>query len=229
MSRTRPPSPGHRKRLRARVERAGLDALADYELLELILGLARRRGDVKDTAKALLATFGGFGGVLDAGEADLQDVLGVGTGVIRVLRTVKAACTRYLEDRAARGSVAANPDLVADYCRARFAGEAAESFVVLCLDSRHRVRRTRVLSQGTVDRAAVFPREVASEALVRRAAAVIVVHNHPSGCPAPSPEDRRITQEIARALDALGVRLLDHVIVGREGRYSFREAGELMQ
>jgi DNA repair protein RadC len=201
--------------------------LEPHEVLELILGLAIRRGDVKPLAKNLLARFGGFAAVLDASPQDLLAVPGIGPGVVGTFRTLKAGCAAYLQDRASRGDVLSNPDLVADYCRMRFAGEPTESFAVLLLDARNRVMATRILGRGTVNGAAVYPREIASEALSRKAVSVILAHNHPSGNPEPSAEDRRVTSDIRRALDTLGVKMLDHVIVGREGVYSFREHGEI--
>lgn len=219
---------GHRARLRDRLDRAGLDALEEHEVLELIVALAIRRRDTKDVAKALLKQFKSLAGVMDAGRSDLLAVPGVGPAVVDALRVVKAGCAAYLRDRAARGDGLSNSELVADYCRMRFAGEPTELFAVLLLDARNQVVGTKVLTRGTVDGAAVYPREVAAEALSRRAASVILVHNHPSGNPAPSAEDRRVTAESRRALDTLGIKMLDHVIVGREGVYSFREReGEL--
>lgn len=217
------PREGHRARLRDRLDRAGLDALEEHEVLELVVGLAIRRRDTKDVAKALLVQFGGLARVMDAARPELLAVPGVGPAVVDALRVVKAACAAYLRDRASRGDGLTDPQLVADYCRMRFAGDPTESFAILLLDARHRVIATRVLSRGTVDGAAVYPREIATEALSRRAPSVILVHNHPSGNPEPSPEDRRVTVETRRALETLGIKMVDHVIVGREGVYSFRE------
>ena len=218
---------GHHRRLQHRLALAGLDALADYEILELVLGLAIRGRDTKPLARALLKRFGSFGRVLDASEPDLVAVPGAGAAVAAAIRTVKAAGAAYLRDRSARNDALSSPALVADYCRMRFAGNMVETFAALLLDSRNRVIETRVLSRGTVDRAAVFPREVAAAALESHAASVILTHNHPSGIPDPSPEDQRLTKDVKGALEMLGMRLLDHVVVGHEGCFSFREAGVL--
>ncbi|MCC6739341.1 MAG: DNA repair protein RadC [Planctomycetia bacterium] len=221
----RHPAAGHRQRLRARLSRAGLDALDDHEILELVLGLAIRGRDTKPLARALLKQFGSFGRVLDAPASDLLAVPGAGPAVAAALQTVKAAGAAYLRDHAARTDALTNPRLVADYCRARFAGEPQEVVAALLLDSRHRVVKTAPLSRGTVDRATAFPREVARAAIEAGAAAVILCHNHPSGNPDPSEQDRVLTREVESALRAVGVRLLDHVVVGREGSRSLGKTG----
>lgn len=228
IKRPRPPSAGHRQRLRARLERAGLDALADYEILEFLLGLAIRGRDVKPLARALLKAFGGsLGRLLDAPRADILAVPGAGPAVTDALLAARTASVAALRDRAARSDALSNPRLVADYCRARFAGEPQEVVAALLLDSRHRVVKTALLSRGTVDRAAAFPGEVARAALKEGAAAVILAHNHPSGCPEASEHDRVMTREVEVALKTVGVRLLDHVVVGREGSVSLSEAGSI--
>ncbi|MEK7470203.1 MAG: DNA repair protein RadC [Planctomycetota bacterium] len=214
--------------MRDRLDRAGLDALADYEILEFLLGLAIRGRDVKPLARALLKAFGGsLGRLLDAPRADILAVPGAGPAVADALLAARTASVAALRDRAARTDALSNPRLVADYCRTRFAGEPQEVVAALLLDSRNRVMETRVLSRGTVDRAALFSREVAKAALEKAAAAVMVVHNHPSGETEPSAEDRRVTLEVSRALATVGVRFVDHLVVGREGVFSFREEGQL--
>lgn len=224
--RKRHPGAGHRQRLRVRLERAGLDALADYEILEFLLGLAIRGRDVKPLARALLKAFGGsLGRLLDAPRADILAVPGAGPAVADALLAARTASVAALRDRTARTDALSNPRLVADYCRARFAGEPQEVVAALLLDSRHRVVKTALLSRGTVDRAAAFPGEVARAALKEGAAAVILAHNHPSGCPEASADDRTLTGAVEAALRSVGIRLVDHVVVGREGSVSLNEAG----
>lgn len=219
--RRRAPAEGHRQRLRDRLERAGLDALADYEVLEFLLGLAIRGRDVKPLAKALLHAFGGsLGRLLDAPRADILAVPGAGPAVADALLAARTASVAALRDRAARTDALSDPRAVADYCRARFAGEPQEVVVALLLDSRHRVVRTALLSRGTVDQAAAFPGEVARAALKEGAAAVILAHNHPSGCPEASVQDRALTRDVEAALRTVGVGFLDHVVVAREGHQS---------
>lgn len=226
--RSRSRSVGHRQRLRVRLERTGLDALADYEVLEFLLGLAIRGRDVKPLARALLKSFGGsLGRLLDAPRADILAVPGAGPAVADAILAARTASIAALRDRTARTDALTNPRLVADYCRARFAGEPQEVVVAVLLDSRHRVIKTALLSRGTVDRAAAFPGEVARAALKESAPAVILAHNHPSGDPEPSGEDRVFTSAVEAALGTVGVKLLDHVVVGREGYASLKDSGVL--
>lgn len=220
-------STGHRKRLRERFLKAGTEGLHDHEVLELVLAIALPRVDTKKTAWALLKRFGNLAGVFDASPKDLQKVIGVGPAAAASLKIVKGAASAYLKCRLGDVDTLSTPGAVADYCRIAFAGEPNESLQALLLDSRNRVRRVVRLSDGTVDQAAAFPRRVVEAALEARATGVILVHNHPSGGVAPSAEDEKFTLDAQRALDTVGVRLVDHLIVGREGCLSFRETGRL--
>jgi len=223
----KPPSTGHRARLRQRLLDFGADTLQDHETIELLLAVAVPRVDTKRTAWALLRKFGDIAAVLDASPEDLQQVMGVGPAGAAALKVVKAAATAYLKTRLAGVDALSSPSAVTDYCRIAFAGEPNESIHVLLLDNRNRVKRCVRLSDGTVDQAAVYPRRVVEAALEARASGVILVHNHPSGGLEPSAEDDRFTKEASRALETVGVRLLDHLIVSREGSFSFREDGRL--
>ena len=218
---------GHRQRLRDRLDEAGATALADYEMLELVLFLAKPRGDVKPLAKTLIQRFGGFSGALAAAPAELMRVPGVGESTVAALKTVRAAAQRLTRaemlDRPTIGSAAA---LLA-YCRAHMAHEPIEQFRLIFLDRRNVVVADEKQQQGTVDHTPVYPREVAKRALKLGASAVIMVHNHPSGDPTPSRADIEMTQMVARALDALGIRLHDHLIIGRTGDFSFKAHGRL--
>ncbi|MBI3270971.1 MAG: DNA repair protein RadC [Planctomycetes bacterium] len=225
--RKRHPDEGHRTRLRDRLDRAGAEALADYEILELLLGFAIRGRDTKAPARAALARFKTLAAVLDADREELLQVAGIGPGVVDALRVVKSASAAYLRSRAAQGDLLSDPDRVADFCRMKYAGERNEVVAALLIDSGNRFRGLVHLAEGTVDRAAVFPRRVAEAALKKGVPSVILVHNHPSGCVSPSAEDRKVTEDVRRALETVGCKLVDHVIVGREGAYSFHGAGEL--
>jgi DNA repair protein RadC len=218
---------GHRQRLRDRLAESGPTALADYEMLELVLFLAKPRGDVKPLAKALIQRFGGFSAVLAAPAAELMKVVGVGETTVGVLKTVRAAAQRLaraeLLDRPTIASAAA---LLA-YCRVHMAHEPIEQVRLIFLDRRNVVIADEKQQQGTVDHTPVYPREVVKRALELGASAVIMVHNHPSGDPTPSRADIEMTREVARALDALGIRLHDHLIIGRAGEHSFKANGRL--
>jgi len=218
---------GHRERLRERFLRAGAKGLQDYELLELLLSYAIPRKDVKPQAKELLRRFGSLAAVLDAPLEEVQEVKGIGPRAATLLRLAKEMGEVYLGERMRGVDVLSSPSRVVDFCLFRLKGEGEEKFMVIYLNVKNEVMDYEVIQEGTVDRSVVYPRRVAEKALRRRAASVIVVHNHPSGHPDPSPEDGRITRELVEALRPLEIRLLDHIIVGKRGYFSFREKGIL--
>ncbi len=216
---------GHRGRLRQRLMAAGPDALPDYELLELVLFAAQPRRDVKPLAKTLLARFGSFAEVISAPPALLAEIDGVGDTVVATLKVVQAAALRL-----AQGEVMARPVIgswqkLMAYCRASMAHEATEHFRVLFLNRRNELIADEVQQKGTVDHTPVYPREVVKRALELGATAVIMVHNHPSGDPTPSPADIEMTREVKEAGEKLGIQLHDHVIIGRRGHNSFKTLG----
>jgi len=216
---------GHRRRLRQRLLSAGPDALADYELLEMVLFAAQPRRDTKPLAKALLARFGSFTEAMAADAALLAEVDGMGDAAIAALKTVRAAALRL-----ARGEVMERPvigswqKLIA-YCRAAMAHDAAEHFRILFLNHKNVLIADEVQQKGTVDHTPVYPREVVKRALELGATALIMVHNHPSGDPTPSQADIAMTREVKAAGEKLGIALHDHVIVAKGGHASFKTLG----
>lgn len=220
----KPHQADHRSRLRRRFVECGADALADYELLELVLFRAIPRRDVKPLAKRLIARFGGLDGALAATPARLAEVQGVGEAVIGELKLVEAAATRLARARVInRPAIQGWAQLVA-YCRTALARRETEQVRCLFLDRKNVLIADEALGEGTVDHVPVYPREVLRRALHHNASALILVHNHPSGDPTPSRADIAMTREIAAALKPLGIVLHDHVIVGASGETSFRAA-----
>jgi DNA repair protein RadC len=218
---------GHRERLRQRFLSAGPDALADYELLELLLFGAIPRRDVKPLAKQLLAQFGSFGGVLNADPAQLERRAGLGPAAAAALKAVAAASVRMLREEAAERPVLSSWDRLINYLNVAMKYEKAEQFRLLFLDRKNALIADEVQQRGTVDHAPVYPREVVRRALDLHASAVILVHNHPSGDPAPSKADIEITRQVAKAAAAVNVTVHDHLIVGRSGHTSFKTLGLL--
>jgi DNA repair protein RadC len=214
---------GHRERLRERFLEAGPAALADYELLELILFRALPRRDVKPLAKELLRIFGSFGEVIAAAEGRLREIDGVGDAVIAELKIVQAATQRLLRDEVKRREVLSSSSSVLDYCRSTMAFADREEFRILFLDRRNKLIADEVQQKGTIDHAPVYPREVVRRALELSATAIILVHNHPSGDPTPSRADIQMTQAIVEVAKPLGIAVHDHIVVGRDGHASFRE------
>ncbi|HRP79895.1 MAG TPA: DNA repair protein RadC [Aquamicrobium sp.] len=213
---------GHRERLRERFRESGAGALADYELLELLLFRSVARADTKATAKALIERFGSFAEVLGAPEHLLREVKGVGEIAALDIRAIAEAARRMT-----RGEVAKRPVLgswlqVIDYCRMAMAFEPREQFRILFLDKKNALIADEVQQSGTVDHTPVYPREVVRRALELSATAIILVHNHPSGDPTPSRADIEMTKTIIDTARPLGIAVHDHIIVGREGHASLK-------
>ncbi len=213
---------GHRQRLRDRFMEAGEAALADYELLELVLfrGIARR--DVKPLAKALLARFGSYSEVIAARPERLREIDGLGEAAICEIKLVEAAAKRL-----ARASLQKRPALgsfmdVIDYCRTAMAYAEREEFRILFLDKKNGLIADEVQGVGTIDHTPVYPREVVRRALELGASALILAHNHPSGDPTPSNADIRMTRDIVAIAQPFGIAVHDHLIVGRHGHASLK-------
>jgi DNA repair protein RadC len=216
---------GHRDRLRLRARRGGMDALPDYELLELFLYRSIPRADVKPLAKALLARFGGLGEVLCAPLHDLSTVPGVGPSVALDLKLMQEAALRVGRQTLTKRPLISSWSALLAYVRTQLAHEPREQFRVLFLDRKNQLLCDEQLGRGTVDHAPVYPREVAKRALELSASAVILVHNHPSGDPAPSSADIDMTRQIVDALRVLRIEVHDHLVVGRDGTASFKALG----
>ncbi len=217
----------HRARLRQRFSEAGAAALADYELLELFLFRTIPRQDTKPLAKAFLAKFGTLDAVLAAPVQRIAEVAGAGPAVAQDLKIVQALLERASKAELKQRTIVSSWSQLLNYCRMSMAHEPREQFRVLFLDVKNQLIADEVLNEGTIDHAPVYPREVARRALELSAAAVILVHNHPSGDPKPSAADLAITREIVAAANAVGVKVHDHLVIGRNGAESFKSLGLL--
>ncbi len=229
MSESKPkPKPhfhGHRMRLRERFSQSGPDALADYELLELILFRAIPRRDVKALAKTLIDHFGGFAEVMGAAPERLAEIPGLNDSTARDIKIVHATALRVHKLGLMNRPVISSWSAILDYCRAALAQETREQFRVLFLDRKNRLICGEVQNHGTVDHTPVYPREVLRRALEHGASAIILVHNHPSGDPTPSKGDIDMTREIITAARALKISVHDHIIIGRKDVASFKALG----
>ncbi len=224
----KPPKPlfhGHRKRLRDRFLTAGPQAVADYELLEMILFPAKPQGDVKPLAKQLLLKFKDFPGVMNAEAKALMEVEGVGDAAVGAIKVVRAAAEKLLQAQAGERTVIDNWDALLDYCRVAMAHRKIEEFRLLFLNLRNQIIGEEIQQRGTVNHTPAYPREVVKRALEIGASALVLLHNHPSGDPQPSPDDIEITHKIVAACAGVGIRVHDHVVVGSDGHFSFRAHG----
>ena len=213
----------HRKRLREKFLKAGAEGFHDYELLELLLTFAIPRVDVKPAAKALMKRFGTLNGVLDATQSELQSVSGMGPTSAVLIRLIKELFSAYLAERMEGKDVLSSPLAVVDFARVKLAGLPHEAFMVIYLNVKNRVIDHEVLQEGTVDRAIVYPREIIKAALTHKATGLLLSHNHPSGDPEPSQEDKHLTRSVIEAARTVEIKVLDHIIVGKNGYFSFQE------
>jgi DNA repair protein RadC len=216
---------GHRQRLRARFMKSGPEALADYELLELILFQAQPRGDVKPLAKSLIKKFGSFAEAVSAPTDRLQEMEGLGEATIVALKSVQAAALKLSQGRVMNKPVLAGWTALVDYCRAAMAYHPTEQFRILFLDRKNVLIADEIQQTGTIDHTPVYPREVVKRALELGASALIMVHNHPSGDPTPSRADIDMTKQVQEAGEKLGIILHDHLIIGRSGETSLKSMG----
>ena len=214
----------HRQRLRERFHKNGTEGMHDYEILELLLTYAAPRKDVKPRAKELIKRFGSLSGVLDAGQKELEEVADIGPISSTLIRVVKETCGFYLAEKMKNKDVLSSPQAVLDFARVKLAGLPHEAFMVIFLNTKNKVLDYKILQEGTVDRAVIYPRRMVELALAYHASGIILVHNHPSGDAGPSPEDKQLTRSLVEAARTIDLRVLDHIIVGKEGYCSFSES-----
>jgi DNA repair protein RadC len=216
---------GHRARLKEKFLTQGVEALADYELLEILLFLALPQRDTKPLAKDLLAHFGNYAAVLRASSEELMSIKGVGQTVVTALKTVQGAALRLMEKDIVAQPIIRSFETVISYYRAQIGFELAEQFRLLFLDTKNAIIKDEAQQTGTINHAVIYPREVVKRALELGAAAVIMVHNHPSGDPTPSTADIDMTAQVQAALKTVGISLHDHLIITRREYASLKGLG----
>lgn len=217
---------GHRKRLKERL-RKDPKQLADYELLEALLTFVIPRRDTKPLAKELMQRFGSIRDVLKARPEELRKVKGLGEAAETLWTTLAELRARYEETPVTRRQVLSRPSAVAEMAISRLGANPSEEFWIALVDNKNRLIAWERVSRGTVNQAAVYPREVLALALERKAGGIIMVHNHPGGDVTPSQPDIDLTQRISRAAKDLDIRVLDHLIVTENNYYSFQAHGLL--
>jgi DNA repair protein RadC len=214
---------GHRSRIRKKFLDHGLDGFQDYEVLELLLDFVARQKDMKPVAKALLTNFGSLQGVLDASDEDLLEVEGIGEAGLTLLRVIKQTSARYLAQASAKAISRENIQDLINTCRLNMGSLKDEEFHIFSLNTNFSLIREDVLSIGTIDQAAVYPRKVVEVALKNKAAFLIFCHNHPDGNLEPSEYDKTLTRALQLAATTVNIEIHDHLIVSSQGYYSFRE------
>jgi DNA repair protein RadC len=217
----------HRKRLRERFSKTGFEGFKDYESLELVLTYAIPRKDVKPIAKSLIERFGDFQGALDAPMEELAGVNGIGEYAAIFLKLLKSSASLYLKQNLRRNKRISGTTSLLDYCRAEMRGLREEQFRAIFLNSQNEVISDEVIHEGTVDQSVVYPRKVMERALHYKASSMIFVHNHPGGSVKPSRDDIMLTEVLKQAAKSLQLKVHDHLIISKNGHFSFLESGLL--
>ena len=216
---------GHRQRLREKFLKNGLDGFLDYEIIELLLTLGTPRKDCKQSAKDALKKFGSLKAVLEAEPTELKEIKGIGDNNVFGLKIAQSVSRRYLADRIIDQDFIRSADEVIDYLKHNLRDKSREVFLVIYLNGRNQILKMEELFQGTLTTSAVYPREVVKRAVVNDAAALVFVHNHPSGNPNPSKDDLTITKKLKEAAQAIDVSVHDHLIIAGNDVYSFADHG----
>jgi DNA repair protein RadC len=215
----------HRKRLKKKFSESGVSSFHDYEVLELLLSYAIARKDVKPLAKELLRAFGSLKGLMDAEKESMEKVKGVGAHTAILIKLIKEIGILYLKEKAKEKPQITCTSELLDYCKTYMGGLKDERFCVIYLDAQNRLTNIETIQEGIVNQAVVYPRKVLENALKQKASAVILVHNHPSGQVKPSDADIRLTKTIQETARILDIIVHDHVIIGENRFFSFREEG----
>jgi DNA repair protein RadC len=217
----------HRKRIKERFLEIGLQSFRDYEVLELILTYAINQKDLKPVAKELLTRFKSFQGVLEAPVNEIMKAKGIGKHSAILIKLFRECSDYYLKENIKKREVVSSPSDLIKYIKSSMAYLGDEQFRVIFLNSKNEITHEKIVQEGTVDQTAVYPRKVIELALKQKAVALIFVHNHPSGNPTPSDHDRKLTDELIKAAGTFQIKVHDHVIIGKNGYYSFKEEGNI--
>jgi DNA repair protein RadC len=216
---------GHRKRLRERFLKSGIEGFQDYEIVELLISLGRPRTNCKPQAKEAIRQFKSLRGVLEASPEELQQIKGIGPHSIFGIKFMQAVAREFLKEKIMEKPVCNSSQEIFDYFYHSMRDLRKEIIKVVYLNSQNQIIEIRDFSQGTVDSAYVYPREVIEGALRSSAVSLVLVHNHPSGNPEPSQSDKLLTRDLVFSATMLQIKLLDHIIIGDNKYFSFAGQG----
>lgn len=218
---------GHRERFRKKFISKGAAAFEDYELLEILLTYVNRRQDMKPLSKKLLSEFKSLFEIFSASDSRLKNIEGINDQTLVLFKLFQALLERTHQQSFAHSSVITHWQNLVTYLKVALVHETTEQFRLLFLDRKNQLLKDEIQNQGTVDHIPIYPREVVRRSLELGATAVIMVHNHPTGDPTPSRADIEGTLAVRRSLEAVGISLFDHVIVGKNEITSFKQSGLL--
>jgi DNA repair protein RadC len=216
---------GHRERLRKRFIKSGLAGFHDYEIVELLLVLATPQKDMKDQAKEAIKRFGSLRGVLEAPVEELRKIKGIGPVNSLGIKIIQEVAREFLKEKMLEKPAFGSAQAIFDYLYHSMRDLKKEVFKVLYLNSQNQILASEDLSEGTVDSSVVWPREVAAGALRNNATGLIFAHNHPSGNPEPSDNDKEVTHDLVYAAKIMQIKVLDHIIIGDNRYFSFAAEG----
>jgi DNA repair protein RadC len=220
---------GHRKRLREKFLKGGLDGFHDYEIVELLLSLGTPRQDCKPQAKEALRRFKNLRGVMEASPNELQDIKGIGPHSVFGIKFMQAVAREFLKEKSLQRTVCNSSQEIFDYFYHAMRDLKKEDLKVAYLNSQNQIIEIQDFGQGTVDSNVVYPREVIEGAIQWHAVSLVLVHNHPAGNPEPSASDISLTRNLVLAATAMQVKILDHIIIGDNRFYSFAGQGMIEQ
>jgi DNA repair protein RadC len=220
---------GHRDRLREKFLTSGLAGFHDYEVIELLLTLGTPRKDCKQQAKASLKHFKTFQGVIEASCENLRQIKGIGPKNVFGIKFVHAVAERYLKKKLHKKDPIRSSKELFDYLYHSLRDKKRETFKAVFLDAQNRIIAIEVLFEGTLTASSVYPREVILAALRHHAAGLFLVHNHPSGEPRPSKEDKLVTRQLLHACRLVGITVHEHLIIGDNTYFSFADHGHIAE
>lgn len=218
---------GHRKRLKERFEKEGLDCFEPHQVLELLLFFSIPRRDTNPIAHQLIKKYGSLSGVFEADLKDLASTSGIGENTSILLTLIPNLARRYMKDKWRDKPELNSSTKAGEYAVTLFAGLIYEAFYVICLDAQNKVNFTELAHEGTINEAPIYPRIIVETALRHKANSVILAHNHPGGSLNPSRADIEATRKIKSALEGISIKVVDHIIVCGEKYISFAEKGLL--
>lgn len=216
---------GHRERVKKRYLNEGLDAFEDHQVLEMLLFYCIPRKDTNELSHKMIREFGSLAGLFEADPRDICRRCKVSENTAILISAIPSLARRYFKSKWGQKPVLNSSTLAGEYAISLFAGRTYEAFYVICLDSQNRVNKAELVHEGTINEAPVYPRIIVETALRHQANSVILAHNHPGGSLNPSREDIEVTRRIVTALNAISIRVVDHIIVGGDKYMSFAERG----
>lgn len=212
---------GHRQRLKNKFLKSGLDSFNEHEIIELLLYFSIPQGDLNPTAHELISTFGSIKGIFEANFSDLIKVPKVGDHTATLLTLIPAITAKYMQSSFDNNAKLSSITAACEYVCSFFIGKKYESLYLICLNAQSKVNNVVCLGEGTVDQLTIYPRKIVEAAIANNAYGIIIAHNHPFGSPAPSKKDLNTTKDIVSALEAISIKVLDHIIVSGKETFSF--------